>query len=156
MSKLFTIFVVALLILSYNIALAQSEEEAVITTVQKFFDAMSASDTSATLAVLFREGQYFSIREDSSQISIWNTTHTEYLNKLSTSNEKWLEKMRKPEVFVHDRVAILWTKYDFYRNGQWSHCGVDAFSLLKTAEGWKIVGFVYNVETKDCDKLTDN
>ena len=152
MAKLFTIFVVVLLMWPSNIAIAQSEEEAVITAVRKFFLAMSARDTSATLEVLLAEGQYFSIREDSSQISIRNTTYTEYLNKLATSKENWLEKMREPKVLVHDRVAILWTKYDFYRSGQFSHCGVDAFSLLKTAEGWKIVGFIYNVEPKVCDK----
>lgn len=152
MSKLFTIFVVVLVILTSNIAIAQSEEEAVITAVQKFFYAMSARDTSATLAVLLREGQYFSIREDSSQISIRNTTHTEYLNNLATSNENWLEKMSKPEVLVHNRVAILWTEYDFHQNGQFSHCGVDAFSLLKTAEGWKIVGIIFTVEPKGYDK----
>lgn len=152
MTKLFKIFVVVLLMWPSNIAIAQSEEEAVITAVRKFFSAMSARDTSATLEVLLAEGQYFSIREDSSQISIRNTTHTEYLNKLATSKENWLEKMREPKVMVHDRVAILWTKYDFSRSGQFSHCGVDAFSLLKTAEGWKIVGFIYNVEPKVCDK----
>jgi len=156
MQKFFNIFVIILSIFSSSVALAQAEEEAVITTVQKFFAAMATRDTSATLEVLLPEGQYFSIREDSSQISIRNTTHTEYLHNLRTSNDNWVEKMREPEVLLHDRVALLWTKYNFYRNGKFSHCGIDAFSLLKTAEGWKIVGFVYNVETKDCDKLTDN
>ena len=59
MAKLFTIFVVVLLMWPSNIAIAQSEEEAVITAVRKFFSAMSARDTSATLEVLLAEGQYF-------------------------------------------------------------------------------------------------
>lgn len=152
MPKLFETFIVVLIILSFNMAIAQTDEEQVISTVQKFFSAMTAQDTSATRAVLLLEGQYFSIKEDSSQILIRNTTHADYLNRLATSTDTWLEKMREPEVFVHERVAILWTKYDFYRNGQFSHCGVDAFSLLKTTEGWKIVGFIYNVEQSGCDK----
>lgn len=135
MPKLCKTFIIVLLIFSFNMAIAQSEEEAVITTVQNFFSAMSARDTSATQDVLLPAGQYFSIKEDSSQIIIRNTTHADYLNRLATSPDNWLEKMREPEVLVHERVAILWTKYDFYRNGQFSHCGVDAFSLLKTTEG---------------------
>ena len=133
-------------------AIAQSEKEAVMTTVQTFFSAMSARDTSLTRALFLPEGQYFSIKEDSSHVSIRNTTRAEYVNSLASSSDHWLEKMREPEVLIHDRVAILWTKYDFYRNGKWSHCGVDAFSLLKTAQGWKIVGFIYTVEHIDCDK----
>jgi hypothetical protein len=152
MLNIFTFIVLMLLIFSLNMAMAQSEEESVITTVQNFFSAMSARDTAATGAVLLPEGQYFSIKEDSSTVTMKKTTHQEYLARLATSKENWLEKMREPEVWVHGRVAILWAKYDFYRNGKFSHCGVDAFSLLKGAEGWKIVGFVFNKEKESCHK----
>jgi hypothetical protein len=30
-------------------------------------------------------------------------------------------------------------------NGKWSHCGVDIFTMAKTADGWKIVTLVYSV-----------
>jgi hypothetical protein len=152
MSKLSGVWIVLLLFFFFNIILAQSEEEAIIKTVQQFFDAMAARETSATLDVLLPDGQYFSIREDSLSVSIKKTTHIDYLNRLATFDDRWIEKMTEPEVLIDNRVAVLWTNYDFYRNGQFSHCGIDAFSLLKSAEGWKIVGFIYSVETTDCQK----
>ena len=92
MLKIFNTLVVVLLVFSYNMVIAQSEKEAVIATVQKFFSAMSARDTSATQTVLLHEGQYFSVKENSSQILIRKTTHGEYLSRLSASNENWIEK----------------------------------------------------------------
>jgi len=42
----------------------------------------------------------------------------------------------------------VWAPYDFWRDGKFSHCGVDAFDLIKTDEGWKIAGGGYTLESK--------
>jgi hypothetical protein len=152
MIKLYVIFFIVLIILPSHFTMAQTDEEAVISTVQQFFDAMTARDTIATLEVLLPEGQYFSIGEDNSGIAVKRTTHAEYLIRLAASKESWVEKMQEPEVLIQGRVAILWAQYRFYRKGQFSHCGVDAFSLLKTATGWKIAGLVFSKEIEGCDK----
>lgn len=49
-------------------------------------------------------------------------------------------------VHVQDRVAQVWMPYDLYLDGKWSHCGVDAFTLLKVAGTWKVVALLYTVE----------
>jgi hypothetical protein len=62
-------------------------------------------------------------------------------------NQKQIrEVINNPRVLIHNRVAIVWTPYDFYINEKLSHGGVDAVSLLKTADGWKIAGIIYTVE----------
>ncbi|MDP3000701.1 MAG: hypothetical protein Q8N47_24670 [Bryobacterales bacterium] len=38
----------------------------------------------------------------------------------------------------HVRIAVVWTPCDIHWDRKFSHCGVDAFSLIKTSEGWKI------------------
>ena len=53
-----------------------------------------------------------------------------------------------PEVRLHGTVATVWTPYDFWIDGKFSHCGIDAFDLVKTASGWKIAGVVFTVEPK--------
>ena len=40
------------------------------------------------------------------------------------------------------------TPYDFWIDGKFSHCGIDAFDLIKTEEGWKLAGGVYTIESK--------
>ena len=44
------------------------------------------------------------------------------------------------------RIAVVWTRYDFHRDGKMSHNGTDCFTLLKTDAGWKIVCLAYSVE----------
>ena len=39
---------------------------------------------------------------------------------------------------------------DFWVDGKFSHCGIDIFDLVKTAEGWKISGLTYTVERTGC------
>jgi hypothetical protein len=47
-------------------------------------------------------------------------------------------------------LATVWAPYDFHRNVQFSHCGTDAFDLLRTADGWRLTGGAYTVETESC------
>lgn len=49
------------------------------------------------------------------------------------------------EVMVSGPVAMAWVPYDLYRDGEWSHCGVDVFSLLYTDAGWRIASLTYSV-----------
>lgn len=47
---------------------------------------------------------------------------------------------------VQDRLAQVWMPYDIYIDGKWSHCGVDAFTLLKIAGAWRVASLFYTVE----------
>jgi hypothetical protein len=73
-----------------------------------------------------------------------------YMDGLRTAKGTPLERMWDPEVRVHGPLATVWTKYDFHNDGAFSHCGVDSFQLVKTAEGWKIAGAAYTVERTKC------
>jgi hypothetical protein len=35
-------------------------------------------------------------------------------------------------------MAAVWTPYNFYYNGQFSHCGVNSFQVIRFKDGWKI------------------
>ena len=60
------------------------------------------------------------------------------------------ERMWNPEVRIRGAIATIWTPYDFWTDGKFSHCGIDAFDLVKTDEGWKISGGGYTIEAQ-CD-----
>ena len=47
---------------------------------------------------------------------------------------------------VQDRVAQVWVPYDLYRGKEWSHCGVDAFTLLKTEGRWRVASLLFTIE----------
>ena len=48
------------------------------------------------------------------------------------------ERLYNEQVHVADGLASVWVEYDFYVGDRFSHCGVDAFILVRTAAGWKV------------------
>ena len=51
-------------------------------------------------------------------------------------------------VLTEGNIASVLAPYDFYINGEFSHCGVDLFYLVKEKD-WKIAHFGYTV-TETC------
>jgi putative lumazine-binding protein len=127
-----------------------SDRDAIVASVQKFFDTMTARDAAGAASVLVPEGRFFSVRDSDEGPRMGGSTFRDYLDGLAKVTQRRVERMWDPEVRVHGRIATVWTRYDFHIDGKFSHCGVDAFDLVKTQEGWKISGAVYTVERTGC------
>lgn len=50
------------------------------------------------------------------------------------------------EIRIAGTLASVWLPYDLYVDGEWSHCGVDAFTLVKSGESWRIASLAYSIE----------
>ena len=111
---------------------------------------MTSRDVEAARRVLVPEGRFFSIREQDGKVVTRVSTVEDYLKDLAGRKQEYRERMWTPEVRVHGRVASVWTPYDFWVDRKFSHCGVDAFDLIKTAEGWQITSISYTVERTGC------
>jgi hypothetical protein len=129
---------------------AAPDREAIVATVQKFFDTMAARDSSGARSVLMPEGRFYSVRDGNDQPAVRTFTTAEFLDRLAAQKESVRERFWNPEVRVHGAIAVVWTPYDFWIDGKFSHCGVDAFDLVKTSGGWKIAGGVYTVQREGC------
>ncbi len=128
----------------------EDDKTAVTATVQAFFDTMVSRDVEAARRVLMPEGRMFSVRDQNGQAVARASTVEEYLKNLGGRKQDYRERMWNPDVRVHGPIASLWTPYDFWVDGKFSHCGIDIFDLVKTAEGWKISGLTYTVERTGC------
>lgn len=51
-----------------------------------------------------------------------------------------------PTALVSGPLAVVWMPYDLYVDGAWSHCGVDAFTLFKVGDQWRIATMAWSVE----------
>jgi hypothetical protein len=114
--------------------------------------AWEIRDADLAQDILLPEGVVFSVRHEDGEKSIRATTHVQIMKSFASSTEKMLERMWEPKVLIHKEIAVVWTKYDFHREGKFSHCGVDAFNLIKTPQGWKIAGIIYTVEKEGCEE----
>jgi hypothetical protein len=103
--------------------------------VQRFFKTMATHDVNSARALFTANASLTSVRADGTTAT---STFEKWLEHLAASKEKWLERTWNEKVLERAPLAVLWADYEFYLNGKFSHCGVDSFTLVKTAEGWKI------------------
>jgi hypothetical protein len=129
-----------------------AERDAVLAAVQKFFDTMAAGDVPAGRAGSIPEGRFFSLRtgQPGAPPTLRSFTNQESYDRMASDKRKLQERMWNPEVRIHGPIAVVWTAYDFWIDGKFSHCGVDAFNLVKTPDGWKLAGGLYTVEPNGC------
>ena len=142
----------ALLVLVSPRAHAQDPDRArVLAAVQSFFDSMEKADAELAKKILMPDARFFSAAERDGKVTIRPSTGDAFVAGFSNPNRgKALERMWEPEVRVQGSIAQVWTRYDFHNNGAFSHCGIDAFNLVKTDDGWKIASAMWTVERTGC------
>jgi hypothetical protein len=66
------------------------------------------------------------------------------------------ERGFRPEVRVDGPIATVWYPYDLYRDGMWSHCGVDVFVLFHISGAWRIGSLSWSaVQPPACERHPD-
>ena len=146
-------WVVTIAVLSAGVAFAgesNEDEAAVLAVVQQFFDTLETKDAAAARTIMDPEGSFVSVRWQDGEQVVSRSSFRRFLDTLEERSEALLERMWDPQVLIHGPIAIVWTEYDFHRDGEFSHCGMDAFQLAKLDTGWTITGGTYTVEATGC------
>jgi hypothetical protein len=66
------------------------------------------------------------------------------------ADQVWDERLLDYKVQIDGNLAHVWTPYEFWYNGQFSHCGANAFTLAKFDDGWKIVHLIDSRRRSSC------
>lgn len=138
---------------SAGIAQSAAEKESIMKPVNLLFSAMQKGDSTmlrqafareVTMATIGRDktGKTFiqhesSIRDFQKAIG---TPHAEVYNEMI-----WGEK-----ILVDGDFAQVWTSYAFYLGKKFSHCGVDAFNLVRENGEWKIFHLADTRQREGC------
>jgi hypothetical protein len=146
------ILVTVLSVFALTIAVADEADDrnAVMEVINAFFTGMTAKDVESMQEIMTEDGILYGYRETDDGVAVFNPTHKAYLEGLAGRENIPVERIWDVEITLHDRIAVVWTPYDFYSDGVFSHCGMNSFSLLKTGDGWKITGVVFSVQTEEC------
>ncbi|NIP60095.1 MAG: DUF4440 domain-containing protein, partial [Gemmatimonadetes bacterium] len=110
-----------------------------LAAVEALFDAMHAKDTTAMRALFHPEARLMSAGTEGGAPALRSVPIDDFIRAVGGAEGSLLEELRDPEVRVDGRLGSVWVGYDLYRNGEFSHCGVDAFQLFRSPEGWKII-----------------
>jgi len=131
-----------------NLNAQKSEEEQVKATIIEFFDAFHKQDTVKLKAMAKAEITLQSIAVNKEGKTVLQ--ESEYANFVRSiasipKDRTFEEKLLSFSIQVDGKMANAWTPYEFWHNGNFSHCGVNSFQLIKEDATWKIL---YLVDTR--------
>lgn len=122
-------------------ARAQADEEAAVRAVViRLFDAMRAGDGSVFRELFTPDArlQTAAVRRDGTVIL--DSTPVDTFAAFVSQPHDFVadERIDAWHVRIDGPLAVVTVDYSFYMGDRFSHCGIDAFQLFKSAEGWKI------------------
>ncbi len=119
--------------------------------MQRFFDAMRQQDTVFLADSFYPDAKMYTIIEkDDSEISIGKNEVPEFIQRAGESKQVLDERIANPIVNVDGPMATAWVPYQFYIDGEFHHCGVNAFQFVHTPSGWKISHIMDTRRAENC------
>jgi hypothetical protein len=144
------VLIITLTMMVFYSAKAQTAADSVKATVNKMFAAMKNAD-SVSLQSVFSET---AVLQTISRNKEGNTiVRTESIANFAASIGKLVkgdadEQIIFDAVHVDGALASVWTPYQFYFKGNFSHCGVNSFQLVRINGEWK-VQYIIDTRRKD-------
>jgi len=130
--------VACLFFLTFNVK-AQSAEDSVKATINKLFAAMKNGESKALLECFTDSAILQSVAEKEGKVSVRTEVIKEFADFVGTQKQGDAdERISFDMVKTDGALAIAWTPYQFYYKGQFSHCGVDSYQLVRINGEWKI------------------
>jgi hypothetical protein len=133
-------FVILLTMLGAATANAQTAEDSVKAVINNMFTAMKTAD-GVMLKSTFSDSIVFQTiaRNKEGVTVVRNESPAGFAEQISKASPGSLdERISFETIKIDGPLAIAWTPYSFYYNGQFSHCGVNSFQLVRFNGIWKI------------------
>ncbi len=120
---------------------AQTAEDSVKTVINNMFTAMKNADP-VLLKSCFADSmvlQTIGWNRETGKLVVRNDAPAgfiDFISKESPGNAD--ERISFETVKIDGPLASVWTPYQFYYKGKFSHCGVNSFQLVRFNGVWKI------------------
>lgn len=146
--------VVLFFLMGFDAVSQNGEEMAVRRTIDRFFEGFHDQDST-----LIKETVSDSIvlqtiaRNERGQAYVKSQEINGFLKTIVAIPEttKFKETLTDWSIQIDGPMAHVWTGYEFRINGDFHHCGVNSFQLVKDAvKGWQIVYLIDTRRTTNC------
>ena len=150
---LFLLFANTTISFAQNSTEIKATEDSIRTVVNNFFTGMKSADTVLIRSTLSASIQFNTIVSDA--VGNAKKCEQESVNDFLVSISKYPvgqldERIEFETIKIDQMLATVWTPYKFYFKGNFSHCGVNCFQLLRYKEGWKIQNIIDTRRRQDC------
>lgn len=122
----------------------QSDRAAALAVADAALAAITAGDMAAFTDLMLPEAVVFPTvtRDGLTQYRV----RTRAEQRAAPTTVTVTERGWNPDVRVNGPLAMVWYPYDLYRDGRWSHCGVDLFTLIRHEGRWRIATMAWSAE----------
>lgn len=133
---------------------AQTEEPKIKEVVERLFKGMQVGDSAMVRSVF---------NKDVTMATVYQNRENKVLLRRESSIEDFVKAVGTPRadalneeiwgltIQLDGDFAQAWCDYAFYIGKKFSHCGVDAFHLYKTENGWKIFHLADTRRSTNCN-----
>jgi hypothetical protein len=128
---------------------APALHDSIMAPIKAMFDGMRAHD-SAMVRSAFVPGAQFSRPPEPGRAHGY-TTLEQFLGAVGRPGAPWDEQIYDVEIREDGGMASVWTFFTFHLGERFSHCGVNAFLVVRTGEGWKISGLADSNRRTGCE-----
>jgi hypothetical protein len=129
-----------------------SDEDA-RSVIDTFFEGFHKGDTTIIRSVLHDEVVMQTVFTDAEgNHRLVDSEMDDLLKAIAERPEtqKWDERLLDYSIQIDGNLAQVWTPYEFWLNDTFSHCGANAFTLIRTDAGWRILHLIDSRRRQDC------
>ena len=150
--KRILILLTAILFIS-TFSSAQSAEDSVKAVVNQLFAAMKGAN-AAMLKEAFADSAVLQTirRKQDGTFFVQDEKVSDFVEQIGKAKKDSLdERITFETIKIDGPLAIAWTPYKFYYAGNFSHCGVNSFQLVRINGRWKIQFLIDTRRRQACD-----
>ncbi len=128
-----------------------SDTVAVLAPIQALFDGMRQADSTLMRSAFHADATLRTTQaRPGADPSISETPIAAFLASIAGAGVYLDEQLTSTQVRIDGPLATAWTAYRFYVGEEFSHCGVNAFTLVHTDGAWKILHIVDTRRREGC------
>lgn len=129
-----------------------AEELRVLEAVNQLLHSINTNDLELMANVTREDGMNFILFEaEDGTHTVRGVPQSNFLDSNNQTTEELHERIWNPQVIVSGPLAVVVADYDFYRDGQFSHCGVDVFNLIYDVDVWKVANMSWTAKREGCE-----
>lgn len=138
----------SLFVFLFCVLLCNAQKQDVQKSIEIFFEGFHQKDTVKIQSVCSSTIILQSISESATKVNkLSDETAKEFYKSIASipSTLKFQEKILSYNIQIDGSMAHVWVPYEFYLNDKLSHSGVNAFTLFKDKDVWRII---YIIDTR--------
>lgn len=127
-----------------------SEHDQIKASVEMLFTAMKNSDPEQIKSVFTHNAVLESVAKDG---TVKSEKIEDFIASISKFSKDDLdERIHFASIQTDGNLASVFTPYEFYFKGKFSHCGANSFQLIKQNDLWKIQYLIDTRRKENCKK----